>query len=158
MPVALVKFFSCIKSLMSVFSFFSAAGSVVAAGGLLVAAAKENTREASKSAMTKGIFMRESKCRIARLSSLRKQRRRAAHLSVAQTGQCLVRLREREFLHRRAHRHTWREREKLFAIAAREVGHRAKRPLVPEDFIRKCRHIAHVNPAADDDAALAHGP
>jgi len=45
------------------------------------------------------------------------------------------------------------EREKLFAIATREIRHRTDRPFVPEIAIGKRRDVAHVDSAANYGAA-----
>ena len=49
------------------------------------------------------------------------------------------------------------QREKLAAVGARQVCHGADAALTPEDLVGETRDVAHVDPAADDDASRAHG-
>ena len=56
-------------------------------------------------------------------------------------------------LHGRSHRHTWGQGNELFRIPTSEIGHRAQNALFPEQVIREGRDVAHVNAAADHDAA-----
>src|SRR4029434_6239916 len=52
-----------------------------------------------------------------------------------------------------AHGNSRHEAEKLFAIAPGEIRDGTDRSLMPQLAVRKRRNVAHVNSAADDNAA-----
>ena len=79
---------------------------------------------------TSGLRPAGSPCRQAQRLSHR-QHRRALQSPLAQSGQGLVGLRQREHLTAGAHRNRWRQPKKLLPIASRQVGHRTDTALVP---------------------------
>src|SRR5213078_1218264 len=87
-------------------------------------------------------------------SGFHQQDRGAIELSLAQSRQRFVRLRQGEGFCFGFYRDAWRNFQKLFAIAASEVCDRANRAFAPEIAIGKCGDIAHVNAGGNYDAAF----
>src|SRR6266516_343765 len=77
-----------------------------------------------------------------------------ANAAGAEPVERLVRLLELEHLDVRADWDLRRELQELAAVGPRQVGNRAHRPLAPQELVWKRRNVAHVNPSADDAAAL----
>ncbi len=85
------------------------------------------------------------------------QHRRAVQLPVPQPRQRLVGVAERKGLNARQDAEPGRERHELEPVGAGQVGHRAQRALAPQQRIGERRDVAHVDAAADDDAARPYG-
>src|SRR3954454_4097300 len=83
---------------------------------------------------------------------------RTRDLAGAKPLERLVGLVEGMLLDPGADRDLRRELEKLLAVAASQVRHRSNHSLAPEDLVREARDVAHVDPGADDDAALCRRP
>ena len=75
----------------------------------------------------------------------------------AQIGQGLVGLLQRVARRFRDEPDPWRQTQEIDSILTREVGHRHELALLPQQAIGKAWNVRHVNPRADDSAALAHG-
>ena len=76
-------------------------------------------------------------------------------LAGAQIVECQVGLRERIGRGADAQRNLGGQGEEFLAVATREVGDGAERPLLPQDLIGKSGNVAHVNAAAHHRAAAA---
>ena len=72
----------------------------------------------------------------------------------AQRCEGFVGLFERESFRRGADRDAGREVKEFVAVLAGEVGDGSERSFVPEKAIREWRDIAHMNSAANQDAAF----
>jgi len=77
----------------------------------------------------------------------------ALDFALAQAGQGVVGGFEREGLDLRDDGDARSERKEFLAVQAGEVGDGTDATLLPQDFIRKRGNIAHVDPAADHNAA-----
>src|SRR6266853_6680219 len=67
-----------------------------------------------------------------------------------------VRLNQRKCLDRGADRNARRQRKEFLAVATRQIGYRANAALLPEEFVRERRDVAHVNAPADYNSTLAY--
>src|SRR6266403_3083987 len=82
------------------------------------------------------------------------QHRGAVELAGAKSIQRGVGLFQGECFRLRSHRDARRDFEKLFAVTARQVCHRGDGSLAPKIGIWKRWDVAHVNPAANYNAAF----
>src|SRR4029453_11644328 len=77
-----------------------------------------------------------------------------SHPTAAQVLQRHICLLQRVGLHLGSNWNDRRKPEKLLAVETCEIRHRAQDSLSPEDFVGKCRDLAHVDSGADDRTAL----
>ena len=77
-----------------------------------------------------------------------------ADIAIAQTLKGLVGLFQFEGLHFCPDACLGGERKKFLAIAAREIGNGSNGALSPQDGIRECGHIAHVDSCTHDSPAF----
>ncbi len=93
-----------------------------------------------------------------RLAPLDRQRDRALEPAGSEGSEGVVRRRERERRHVRAHRDLRRERQEPDAVGAREVRDRAQHALLPQQLIGERRDVAHRDLRADHDAPRRDRP
>jgi hypothetical protein len=89
-----------------------------------------------------------------RSSSARRQDGGAADDAAAQAVERLLRSGERERLDRRPDRMLAHRPEQVMAVAARQVCNRPEHTLAPQELVGEGRDRAHVDPGANDRAAL----
>ena len=93
-----------------------------------------------------------------RLAPLDRQRDGALEPAGSEGSEGLVRGRERERRHVRAHRDLGRERQEPDAVGAREVRDRAQHALPPQQVVGERRDVAHRDLRADHDAPRRDRP
>src|SRR5262245_59666167 len=82
------------------------------------------------------------------------ENRGAAHVSLAELRERLVRLLERVRLHLGVDRDPRRQCHELLAVAPRQVRHLPHDALAPEELVRERRDVRHVDAGANHGAAL----